>query len=123
VEHLPSVPDAVPRPQVGEATYAAKLEPQEFVLDPARPAEDLARVVRAGNPRPGASTTVDGKRLKVWRAHVEPSGSAPAGDRGAAVRPDALVTVDGLLVFDEVQPEGKRAMPARAWLAGRRPAG
>jgi methionyl-tRNA formyltransferase len=112
VEHLPAVPDAVPSPQVGEVVYADKLRPEEFELDPARTAAELVRVVRAGNPRPGAFTAVDGKRLKVLRAHAE------AG--GAAARPGTLATVDGLLVFDEVQPEGKRAMPASAWLAGRR---
>jgi methionyl-tRNA formyltransferase len=112
VEHLPGIPDAVPSPQVGEPVYADKLRPEEFALDPARSAADLVRVVRAGNPRPGAFTTVDGRRLKVLRAHAEADG---------APRADALATVDGLLVFDEVQPEGKRAMPASAWLAGRRP--
>jgi methionyl-tRNA formyltransferase len=112
VEHLPRIPDAVPRPQVGEPVYAHKLAPEQFVLDPARPAAELVRVVRAGNPRPGASTTVDGKRLKVLRAHAEAPGPE---------RPGTLPTADGLLVFDEVQPEGKRPMPASAWLAGRRP--
>jgi methionyl-tRNA formyltransferase len=114
VEHLPEVPDAVPAPQVGEPTYADKLQPEEFALDLAQPATELVRVVRAGNPRPGAHTVVDGKRLKVLRAHAEP---------GSTERPGALVTTDGLLVLDEVQPEGKRAMPAAAWLAGRRPSG
>jgi methionyl-tRNA formyltransferase len=87
-----------PTPQVGEPTYAEKLTVEEFHLDPAAPAADLVRRVRAGNPRPGAWITVGGKRLKVWRAHEE----------------------DGRLVPDEVQPEGKRAMPYTAWLAGHR---
>ena len=113
VEHLPRVPHAVPSPQVGEPVYADKLRPEEFALDPDRSAAELVRVVRAGNPRPGAFTTVDGKRLKVLRAHAEP---------GATDRSGVLVTADGLLVFDEVQPEGKRPMAASAWLAGRRPA-
>jgi methionyl-tRNA formyltransferase len=112
VQHLPAIPDAAPSPQVGEAVYADKLRPEEFELDPARTAAELVRAVRAGNPRPGAFTVVDGKRLKVLRAHTEPGGDA--------ARPGTLATADGLLVFDEVQPEGKRAMPARAWLAGRR---
>ena len=114
VEHLPAIPDAVPAPQVGEPVYAHKLDPAEFALDPQRTAADLVRVVRAGNPRPGAFTTVDGKRLKVLRAHAEAPGAG-------GPRPGALATADGLLVFDEVQPEGRRPMAASAWLAGRRP--
>ena len=45
--------DATPEPQVGEPTYAEKLTVDEFRLDPARPAAELDRLVRAGNPRPG----------------------------------------------------------------------
>jgi methionyl-tRNA formyltransferase len=95
-------------PQSGEPTHADKLAVADFRLDFTRPSAELARVVRAGNPRPGAWFASNGKRVKVWRAHA--SSEAPA--RGA------LVTGDGTLVLDEVQPEGKRAMDARAWLAG-----
>ncbi|MGZ6973388.1 MAG: methionyl-tRNA formyltransferase [Acidimicrobiia bacterium] len=95
---LPDISTTSPVPQEGEPTYAEKLTVDEFELDPAAPAADLARLVRAGNPRPGAWILVDGKRLKVWRGHVD-------GER---------------FVPDEVQPEGKRAMPYPAWLAGHR---
>ncbi|HEY3724391.1 MAG TPA: methionyl-tRNA formyltransferase [Acidimicrobiia bacterium] len=98
VATLPEVPSLVAAPQVGEPTYADKLTVEEFELDPGAPPADLVRTVLAGNPRPGAWTTVDGKRLKVWRAHVD----------------------GGRFVADEVQPEGKRAMPYAAWLAGHR---
>src|SRR5437764_8940725 len=42
----------------------------EFRLDWARPAAELARVVRAGAPRPGAWTTDGDARLKIGRARV-----------------------------------------------------
>jgi methionyl-tRNA formyltransferase len=118
VEELPSVPKATPAPQEGEPTYAAKLEVDEFRLDPrAAGAEVLARVIRAGNPRPGAWFEVDGRRVKVWRAHPDTdSNVAP----GALADDGRLGTVQGALVLDEVQPEGKRAMGARAWLGGLR---
>jgi methionyl-tRNA formyltransferase len=98
VRELPNVPGSQPTPQVGEPTYAEKLTVDEFALDPSAPAADLDRLVRAGNPRPGAWILVDGKRLKVWRGHID-------GDH---------------FVPDEVQPEGKRAMPYAAWVAGHR---
>lgn len=76
-----------PEPQTGEPTYAEKLTVEEFRLDPGSPAARLHRLVRAGNPRPGAWLTVDGRRLKVWRARVDgdrfvpetvqPEGAAP----------------------------------------------
>jgi methionyl-tRNA formyltransferase len=99
VDTLPKLPTVTPEPQVGEPTHADKLTVEEFELDFARPADELVRLVRAGNPRPGAWTTVDGKRLKVWRARVADGG-----------RFEPL----------EVQPEGRARMPGTAWLRGRR---
>jgi methionyl-tRNA formyltransferase len=117
VEQLPSVGTVEPVPQTGEPTYADKLTVEEFELDPARPAAELARVVRAGNPRPGAWMRVGDRRVKVWRAHATTDDGAAAGTITAA---GALVTADGTLVLDEVQPEGKRPMAGAAWRAGLR---
>jgi methionyl-tRNA formyltransferase len=98
VDTLPTIATITPEPQVGEPTSADKLTVEEFELDFSRPPEALVRVVRAGNPRPGAWTTVDGRRLKVWRARVADDGS-----------------------FEplEVQPEGKARMSSDAWMRGR----
>ena len=93
VDTLPNIATITPEPQVGEPTSADKLTVEEFELDFSRPTEELVRVVRAGNPRPGAWTTVDGRRLKVWRAR--------AGD-------------DGSFEPLEVQPEGKARMSSDA---------
>jgi methionyl-tRNA formyltransferase len=121
VDTLPDVPDTAPTEQTGEPTYADKLTVDEFHLDTTRSASELARVVRAGNPRPGAWCTVDGRRVKVMRAHA--SNTVPAGGSPGALLDGALVTSVGSLVLDEVQPEGRRAMPARAWLGGLRAGG
>jgi methionyl-tRNA formyltransferase len=118
VEQVPGIATGIPAPQVGEPTYADKLTVEEFRIDPARPAAELDRVVRGGNPRPGAWMQIGGKRIKVWRARPEPGG---AGLEPGAITPSAeLVTADGVLALDEVQPEGKRAMPAPAWRTGLR---
>ncbi|MFL6242979.1 MAG: methionyl-tRNA formyltransferase [Acidimicrobiia bacterium] len=116
VEHLPLVPETEPVPQEGEPTYAEKLTVDEFRIDGSRPAPEVARVVRAGNPRPGAWMVVDGKRIKVWRAPPEPGDGEP----GVVRRPGELVTTDGVVRLDEVQPEGKPRMTGQAWMAGLR---
>ncbi len=90
----------------------------EFRLDPTRAASDLALLVRAGNPRPGAWFSVHGRRVKVWRAHEAPD--EPSLAPGALSRTAELATRHGMLALDEVQPEGKRPMDARAWRAGLR---
>lgn len=112
--NLERIPNAVPEPQTGEPTYAEKLTTDEFRLDPNRAAADLARIVRAGNPRPGAWFTVGGKRVKVWRAR----SAGAAGEPGAIDADANLVTVAGALALDEVQPEGKRPMDGAAWRLG-----
>jgi methionyl-tRNA formyltransferase len=99
VDTLPQLSSITPEPQRGEPTHADKLTVEEFELDWSRPVEELDRVIRAGNPRPGAWTTVDGKRLKVWRSRV--------GDNGD-------------LELLEVQPEGRARMTGDEWLRGRR---
>jgi methionyl-tRNA formyltransferase len=119
VEHLPQVPSTEPVPQTGETTYADKLGIEEFHLDPARPAAEFDRLVRAGNPRPGAWGTVDGQRLKVLRAHPVDAGGA--GQPLGTIDGDAVLhAAGGALALDEVQPAGKRAMPAGSWRRGLR---
>ena len=114
------LPSLEPHLQTGEPTYAEKLAVDEFHLDPSRPAADLARLVRAGNPRPGAWMLVDQHRVKVLVAHPEPGVvSDPSGP--TVVWPGAaLLTATGPLVLDEVQVEGRRPMSGDAWLAGYR---
>ena len=116
--HLDSIPGAEGEPQTGDATYADKLGVEEFRLDPERPAVELARIVRAGNPRPGAWFLVDGRRVKVWRAHEMSAASGGDIETGVIGAHANLRTTGGELVLDEVQPEGKRAMTGIAWRAG-----
>jgi len=118
IDTLPRIPTAVPEPQLGEPTYADKLTVEEFELDWEQSAEDLARSVRAGNPRPGAWTTDHGGRLKVWR--VRALSACIDAEPGTVFGHTRVATGEGALELVEVQPEGRRAMDANAWLAGRR---
>ena len=117
LSEIDSIPGRTPTPQEGEETYAAKLTVEEFAVDWARPAEELARLVMAGNPKPGAWTTAKGARLKLLRARAD-DGSATEDSDGAEpgrlVGPARVATGAGVLVLGEVQPEGKAAMPAAA---------
>jgi methionyl-tRNA formyltransferase len=94
-----------PEPQVGEETYAHKIDPAELEVDWSRPAVDVHRLVRIG----GAWTTHKGKRLKLWRSTVSPDERAIAVPAG-----------DGTVGLLEVQPEGRARMPARDWANGAR---
>ncbi len=109
--------------QVGESTYAAKLDATEFVLEFAKPAYELARLVRLGF----AWTTVRGKRLKVLEARMLAIGSASGLVPGALAKVDGDVVVGcgalsgsnaEALLLVTVQPEGKGPMAAAAWANG-----
>lgn len=106
-----------PRPQEGEPTYAAKIEPHEHRLDWSRPALELHRVVRLGQ----AWTTFRGARLKIPRARLLTSPDADVPPPGV-LDPDRLVvgTGDGGLELVEVQPEGRPVQSAGAWRHGAR---
>ncbi|MCU1488471.1 MAG: Methionyl-tRNA formyltransferase [Actinomycetia bacterium] len=101
-----------PTPQVGEPTYASKIDPAELELQWNRPAVELHRLVRLGR----AWTTFRGKRLKVLSARLAPSEAGPGVLDGLVVG-----TGDGGLELVTVQPEGKGPQDASAWRNGTRP--
>ncbi len=106
-------------------TYAEKIEPDDRLLAPSRPALELERVVRALHPHIGARVELaDGSLLGVHEAALlSPSG--PNGEAGAAAgrvfsRADRLLLActPGELELRVVQPPGGRAMPAADYLRG-----
>jgi methionyl-tRNA formyltransferase len=101
-----------------EATYAEKLDPAERRLDPARPAAELARTVRALTPHIGAYLeTGDGRRLAVRRARAVEVGVRP-GEMRAEWGALLLGCGQGALRLEVVQPEGGSPMGAGAYLRG-----
>jgi methionyl-tRNA formyltransferase len=109
-----------PQPQSAQgATYASKITKADAVLDWRRPAEDLERVVRAFRPTPGASTSLDGHPLKIWRAFVRDGILEPGAVRAA----DGVLVVGcgrGLLEIQELQRSGGRRLSADEFLRGYR---
>jgi methionyl-tRNA formyltransferase len=102
-----------PRPQVGEPTYASKLDPAELEIDWSKPAIELDRLVRLGR----AWTTYRGKRLRVLDASPVAGRTGPAGSLDGLV----VATGAGSLELRRVQPEGKGPQDAAAWRNGARP--
>jgi methionyl-tRNA formyltransferase len=102
------------------ATYADKIEPADRLLDPARPAEDLERTVRALHPHIGARVELPGGTvLGVHAAAVHGDGPPPgrvAADDGRVL----LGCARGALELLVVQPPGGRPMEASAYLRGHR---
>ena len=108
-------------PQDGShATLAPKLATSEGELDFARPADELARRVRAFAPDPGAWTMYGGQRLVVAGASVQ--GGTPK-EHGVLAIEDGEPRVAagaGWLRLDVVRPAGKRTMRGADWARGLR---
>ncbi len=108
-------------PQDGSrATVAPKLATRDGVLDFARPAEELARRVRALTPEPGAWTIFRGARLVVASASVV--GGTPREHGMLEIhdgRPEVAAGA-GWLRLDLVRPAGRRTMTGADWARGLR---
>ena len=120
VRALDEAPPFVEQPDDG-VTYAEKLGPEDRLLDPARPAVELERVVRALHPHIGARVALaDGSLLGVHRAALL-DAEQPGSGSGPLER-DGTLLLDcnpGVLELLVVQPPGGRAMDAAAYLRGR----
>ncbi len=110
-----------------QATYAPPLSPDEERLDWNLGALDLYNRIRGLNPWPGAYTTFQGRRIKVWRA-ARPEEKQTAGNEQPpgtvlAAGEDSLTVATGeggVLKLLELQPAGKRQMDAGSFCCGYR---
>ena len=111
-----------PRPQDhSQATLAPILKKEDGRMDFHRPASELYNRLRGFQPWPGAYTTFRNRNLAVWAARpVEHE----------LVRAELSVSADQLIVgcapgtaleLLELQPEGKKRMPAKDFIHGYRP--
>jgi methionyl-tRNA formyltransferase len=107
-----------------QATLAPLLSKEDGRIDFNRTAKQIYDRLRGFQPWPGAWTTFRGKQLIVTVARpVDDKISAPVGEMIAGER--LLVVCGGSTVLEllEVQPEGKKRMPAGAFIAGYQPGG
>ena len=104
------------------ATLAPPLTREDGRVDFSRTARELDQRRRGFTPWPGVWTTAGGSVLKIHRAFPldagggEPGKVIAAGSEGI----DVSCGAGTLWRVLEVQPEGKRPMPASAYLAGHR---
>ena len=102
-----------------QVTHAPLLSKADAQLDWTRPAEDLARAVRAFNPWPVAWADVEGLQLRIFRARPgRPVDVGPGlvargqGDGNALV----IGCGHGSLEILELQAPGRRRLSASDWL-------
>jgi methionyl-tRNA formyltransferase len=112
---------AEPQPAEG-ISLAPRIETTDARVDWALPAHVVDRRIRGVTPAPGAWTTWRGDRLRVGPVQPLPEvdlvapGELEVGPEGVLVG-----TGRGAVRLGEVQPAGKRMLPAADWARGARP--
>jgi methionyl-tRNA formyltransferase len=113
-----------PIPQDGaKATVAPILKKEDGRIDFRKPARAVHDHVRGMSPWPGAFTTSRGKGLKVHATRVTDAPVGPPAAPGTVVLADKsrVVVACGERAIEllRVQLEGKKAIGANDWFAGR----
>ena len=106
-----------------DATYAAKIENPDCVIDFTKSVTDVYNQVRGLSPVPLALTWMpDGKRLKIVAAQKEIRSVTAAPGTVVAIEGGTLdiACADGILHVTHLQPEGKGRMAAADFLRGRK---
>ena len=117
IDPVPQNPDLV--------TYAPIIKKEDGLIDWTQPARAIWRASRAFQAWPGIHTRWEGKILKVVSCQpmeAIPQLATAAGTVLAlpAGREVGVATGEGVLVLDEVAPEGGRTMTVREFVAGHR---
>jgi len=109
------------KPQSQECTkHAPKIFKEDCLLDFAKSAQEIHNKVRGLSPVPAAFTIWNDKIFKIYETELSPeksllpSGSFRQIEHGVL----AVSTSDYWLILREIQPEGKRKMTAKEFLAG-----
>ena len=110
----------VAEPQSADGvSMAPKLTVEDARVAWAAPAMRVDRVVRACTPAPGAWTMFRGERLKLRPVRLDPSADELAPGLIDVGRDGVRVgTGSHPVLLGDVQPQGRRVMPASDWARG-----
>ena len=109
-----------------KATYAKKITRDDAMVDWSTPAEQVERLIRAFDPKPGAWTQRGDAEIRLFGARVV-DGSVPTTLGAPAPGTVLTADADGLVVATgrgavrvlEVHPAGRKRQSAGAWVRGR----
>jgi methionyl-tRNA formyltransferase len=111
--------------------YAEKIQKTEAEIDWTQDAITIDRLIRAFNPFPGASSTLNGQSLKFWRAR--PLTKLLADQYQGSHHPGSIVgkSKDGFVVWCkdsalevlEMQKPGGKRTSAAQWIQAEKPVG
>jgi methionyl-tRNA formyltransferase len=106
----------------GLSTYAPRLTKEEGLVEWALPAVSIHNRVRGLYPWPHAHAYLDGARLILLRTRVTSATASNQPGTIVDISRDAIHIATGhggVIALEELQPEGRRPMRTREFLAGR----
>ena len=110
-----------------QATFAAKIEKHDAILDLRNPASALTARIHAVSPKPGGALTLESRGadpvvLKVsraeWRAFEAAESETPPGTVETGATELRIATGEGWLVPRTLQRPGGKALPVADFLRG-----
>lgn len=105
-----------------EATYAPKIEKNEYSIDFSLPAEDIHNKIRSLSPSPLAHSVLNGKKIKFIssavndKTYTSPHGTVVSLDNGVITISCGKGSIDIVTVL----PEGKNKMNSSDFINGRK---
>ena len=111
-----------PRQQPEGGSYARKIEKADGLIDWQESAEEVWRKIRAFTPWPGAfsylQTGAQKRLIKIWEATPTEQSGAPGTILTVSREGFTVAAGSGSIAISSVQPEAKKRMTAREFLAG-----
>jgi methionyl-tRNA formyltransferase len=107
-----------PQPQKGNPSFAKKISKDESRIDWNCKSDAIERKIRALYPKPGAWTTLNGKRFTICSAKGAPLTGKPG--LILSTKPLTVATGDLSLEIVQIHPEGSKELPSEEWIKGAR---
>lgn len=109
-----------PTPQPALGTHAPMLQKAHGKIAWEATAREIYNRYRGVQPWPGSWFLHQGRRVKVMQMSLDASEKAEPGTILQIANGVRVATAQGALLLQEVQPEGKKPMPAQDWARGAR---
>ena len=102
------------------ASYAGRITREDEKIDWSQSAEMIHNQIRALSPNPGAWTTIDNNKTKIYKSRVISNDESGVISQIVEVRNDgfSVQSGKGILEILEVQRAGKKRMPTSDFLRG-----
>lgn len=120
-ETLEKLPQGIITPQKQDdslSNYAPMLTKELCKIDWSKPAQQIHNQVRGLNPWPVATSTVNGKRVKIFSTQLcDKKGTA---GKVICLKPLTVACGESSVIITELQPEGKKRMNSQDYVRGYR---